>query len=85
VAGLVAEITQLEKEKEKLEQEKVFRETEEFVEREARDKLRMTKGGEHILVLPENQNEENPKSKLQISNNEESPNWKKWLDYWFGL
>ena len=83
VSGLAAEIANLEKEKEKLEREKAFRETAEFVEREARDKLRMTREGERILVLPGGQDEERAKSKEPRANNEEKTNWEKWLGFWF--
>ena len=86
VEELAAEVAGLEKEKEELEREKAFRQTPEFVEREARDKLRMVREGERILVLPEGQNERNPNYKLQIPNDEGTEaNWKKWLDYWLGL
>ena len=86
VGELVAEVAGLEGEKEALEKERAFRQTPEFVEREARDRLRMVKEGERILVLPrEEQNEKNPNIKYQISNNEEDANWKKWVDFWFGL
>ncbi len=79
---LAAEVAGLEKEKQELEAEKEFRESLEFVEHEARDKLRMTKEGEHILVLPEEQNKETPNTKHQTPSNEEKTNWKKWVDYW---
>jgi len=86
VAGLVVEITTLEKEQEELRREKAFRQTEEFVEQEARDKLRMVKEGEHILVLPGERNEEKANSKEQRANSEGTKtNWKKWVDFWFGL
>ena len=85
VEELAAEVAGLEKEKEELEREKAFRQTPEFVEREARDKLRMVREGEHILVLPDSQDKEISNIKFQIPNNEEEANWKKWLDYWLGL
>ncbi len=85
---LAAEIAGLEEQKRELEEDKEFRETEEFVEREARDKLRMTREGEYILVLPsEEQNEKSSKFKVQSSKNGEGTeaNWKKWVDFWLGL
>lgn len=82
---LAAEVAGLEKEREELEGEKEFRQTEEFVEREARDKLRMVREGERILVLPGGQDEEMSNVKYQISNSEGEANWKKWVDFWFGL
>lgn len=90
---LAAEVAGLEKEKQELEGEKEFRQTQEFVEREARDKLRMVREGERILVLPESQDEESSKFNLPAGkvgvqsskNDEEGANWKKWVDFWFGL
>ncbi len=85
VKELVAEVAGLEKKKQDLEQEKAFRQTPEFIEREARDRLRMVKEGERILVLPGEQNEESSKFKVQSSKNEEKKNWEKWIDFWRGL
>ncbi len=79
---LAAEVAGLEKEKEELERERAFRETAEFVEREARDKLRMIREGEKILVLPDGQDEEEANSKEQIAKSEEKKNWQRWIDYW---
>jgi len=85
VAGLVAEIAALEKEKEELQRERAFRQTEEFVEQEARDKLRMVKEGERILVLPEGNARDREEDRKQKTENRKEPNWEKWFDYWFGL
>ena len=82
VKELAAEVGGLEQEKQELEREKEFRESLEFVEREARDKLRMVKEGEHILVLPGEQNKEIPNTQYQIPNNKGEANWKKWVDFW---
>jgi len=79
---LVAEVAGLEEEKKELEQERAFRQTSEFVEREARDKLRMVKEGERILVLPEEQNKKTPNTKHQTPNNGVRANWKKWVEFW---
>jgi len=80
---LAAEVAGLEKEKAELEREKEFRQTEEFVEREARDKLRMVREGEKILVLPDGQNENGSGFKVQGSKNEGTEaNWKKWVEFW---
>ncbi len=72
----------MEKEKEEVEREKAVRQTEEFVAREARGKVRMVREGERILVLPKGQDEEISNLKSQISNNEEEPNWEKWVEFW---
>jgi cell division protein FtsB len=85
VAGLVGEIAELEKEKERLEQERGFRQTDEFVEREARDKLRMTREGEKILVLPESDARGGEEDREQKTEDGERANWQKWFDYWFRM
>jgi cell division protein FtsB len=84
VSGLQEEIAGLEREKAELEEERAFRQTEEFVEREARDKLRMVREGEYILVLPDAQNKKISNLKSQISDDEGTKaNWEKWMEYWF--
>jgi cell division protein FtsB len=85
VAGLVGEIAELEKEKERLEQERGFRQTDEFVEREARDKLRMIREGEKILVLPESDTRDGEEDREQKTEDGERANWQKWFDYWFRM
>ncbi len=89
VEELQAEVAGLAKEKEELEREKSYRETAEFVEREARDKLRMTREGERIVVLPEGQDEERADlpageagSGESRAESQEKPNWKKWVEFW---
>lgn len=57
-------------------------ESDEFVEREARNKLGLGKEGEVILILPK-QNLENPNSEKRNSNEvvlDNRPNWRKWWD-----
>lgn len=52
--------------------------SEEFVEKEAREKLGMTKGGEIVVILPEDF-EEMVKQSQGAVEPEEIPNWKQWL------
>lgn len=92
VGELKNEIQKLREEKSRLEEEKAFRQTAEFIEQEARNKLQMTKEGEHILVLPDSQNEKIPKSKTpalpagrQVPKTEGKPNWKKWVEFWLKM
>jgi len=83
VQELAAEVAGLEKEKQELEGEKGFRETREFVEREARDKLRMMREGERILVLPDSKisaDGEQDERGREVGG--EKANWKKWVEYW---
>ncbi len=84
VGELAAEVVELQKEKEELEREKAFRQTQEFVEREARDKLRMVKDGERIVVLPDTQKnaETNVEERGKVIGEESRPNWKRWIDFW---
>jgi len=85
VEELAVEIAGLEGQKRELEEDKEFRQTSEFVEREARDKLRMVREGERILVLPDaGQNEKGLGFGVQGLENEEKTekNWKKWVEYW---
>jgi len=55
--------------------------SEEFIEKEAREKLGMAKPGEEILVLPENVLEKNKTKDKE--NEEELPNFKKWWRLFF--
>ena len=57
--------------------------SEEFVEKEAREKLGLTKEGETIVILPEDFEEIVELSRKGIET-EELPNWRKWLGL-FGL
>lgn len=84
VGELLAEVAGLEKEKEELEREKALRQTQEFVEREARDKLRMVKDGEKILVLPGTQINADGKQdeRGKTAGVKAIPNWKKWVEFW---
>lgn len=52
-------------------------ESEEFVEKQARDKLFMVKPGERLVVLPNIEEEKTEKPKEAV------PNWKQWLDLFF--
>lgn len=82
VESLKAEVGELEAERKVLAEEKVYRETAAFVEKEARDKLKMVKEGEHLLVLPE---------KLPVlgaaataSGESTPPVWRQWWQVFFG-
>lgn len=55
--------------------------TPEFVEKEAREKLGMSKPGETLIILPENVKE---LANRKEEKKEELPNWKKWGQL-FGL
>jgi len=56
-------------------------ESEEFVEKEARDRLNLGKEGEVIIVLPKELVE---KEVEKEEKKEDLPNWKKWVEVFFG-
>jgi cell division protein FtsB len=53
--------------------------TPEFIEKEARDKLFMSKEGERKVLIPKEEKEQ----KELKSESENEPNWKKWLALFF--
>ena len=53
--------------------------SEEFIEKEAREKLGMGKNGEIVVILSESKNQKIKKSK----NQKELENWKKWYNLFF--
>lgn len=81
---LKSEVESLRQEMLALEGEWEYKKSEEFLEKEARDKLSMVKEGEKIVILPEKfkvlgeQTQEEKKSQADI------PAWKQWWDLFFG-
>ena len=71
----------LREENKKLKEQLEYTKSEEFREREIRDKLGLVKEGEAIVVLPK-ENDEN--SKLETRNSKPRPNWQKWWNLFFG-
>jgi cell division protein FtsB len=88
IVGLLNKTKEIGKEQEKLEKLKTdnialkqqleYVQSNEFVEKEARDKLGMAKDGEAVVLMPENTST----SETQIQQ-EESSNWKKWWQLFF--
>ena len=74
-----AKLKQVLKEKNILEKQLDYVKTPEFVEKEARDKLGMSKPGETIVILPDNI-EKVMGIKDTETEKEKVPNWKKWLN-----
>lgn len=73
----VAKLESLKAENERLKAEQQFRETPEFVEKAARDRLGLAKEGETVVILP----------KLEAQTSEKNPdssNLKSWLKRLFG-
>ncbi len=80
--GLAEEkVIELEQERANLEQKKEYYQSEEFVEEIARNKLNMAKGGETIVILPENIRDILGYKDSQLP--EFVPNWKQWLNLFF--
>jgi len=61
-----------------LKQQLEYVQSNEFIEKEARDKLGMAKEGEAVVLMPENVSKS---SENQIQG--EVPNWKKWWQLFF--
>lgn len=55
-----------------------------FVEKEAREKLGLTKEGETVLILPENIEEKDGNSQSYTLGEQKIPNWQKWRRLFFG-
>lgn len=53
--------------------------SEEFVEKEAREKLNMGRPGEAVVILPKSPEHQNTRTQEQ----KELPNWKKWYNLFF--
>ncbi len=72
------EVQKLEAENAKLKEEKAYRQTNFFIEKEAREKLGYGISGESTVIFKQEQ--ATPEAEVKT---EEIPNWKKWLDYLF--
>ena len=73
-------VEELKKENEKLEKDLEIARSEEFIEKQLRDKLRLAKEGEIIVILPDA--DEVKKFAPRMDEEEEilpDPNWKKWM------
>ncbi len=70
----------LEEEKERLQAEKEYYQSEEFVEKEARDRLNMSRPGEAVVVMPPSEERIVYAGQLET----EEPIWRQWLAY-FGV
>ena len=71
-------LEELKLENEKLKEQLSYVQSGGFVEKEAREKLGLSKEGEQVVILPENFEEIIASSQKKIEP-EEIPNWKKWL------
>lgn len=67
-------------ENERLKSELSYAQTQEFIEREVRDKLFMAKPKERIVIVPK---EDKESRNLSNEKEEDKPNWKKWFELFF--
>jgi cell division protein FtsB len=77
-------VEKLKKENEELEENLAITKSEEFIERQLRDKLGLAKEGEIVIVLPDEKILETLAPSLEEE--EETlpdPNWKKWLKMFY--
>lgn len=69
----------LKSENERLKQEFAYKKSDQFKEKEIRDKLGLVKEGETLVIVP--------KDDERLTTNDESenkPNWEKWKELFFG-
>ena len=72
-------LKELRKENEALKNELKYKESNEFAEKEIRDKLGLVKEGEAIVVIPQ----ESSGQPQESSGQDTRPNWQKWRDLFF--
>ncbi len=74
-------LEELEREHQELVQKREYYQSEEFVEKEARNKLNMSKPDEIVVILPPNlgQTEE----RKEFNSTVKTPNWQRWLKLFF--
>jgi len=80
VAEAQARLEKLKAENEKLNQDLEYTKTEEFKEKEIRDKLGLAKEGEAVVILPK----DNESDKREEIRDKSKANWEKWRDIFFG-
>lgn len=80
---LQKEVVELRSHVESLNWEIAHKESPEFLEREARDKLGLIKEGERVVILPENPAVLGGIVEDQPAKVDGSPNWKKWWRFLF--
>jgi cell division protein FtsB len=73
-------LTQLEQEKEKLQKELAYRESNEFIEKEARDRLGLAKEGETIAILPKKLQDQ---SQSKTPEQSQTSNFSRWFQRLF--
>lgn len=82
VATLAQEVEELKIEEEQLGQQLKYRQSEEFVEQQARDKLALIKPGETVVVFDDKSQILSTKSQKE-ENRSEQPNYQQWWGLFF--
>lgn len=80
---LKAEVAQLEQKREELEATAEYYKTDDFIEKEARDKLNMVKPGEKIVIITDDKSQGGEVATDQETIEEQIPNWEKWRRLFF--
>lgn len=88
IESLQVEIQKLDQENSEINNLISYFSTKEFEEKEAREKLNLQKEDERMIIIrkeldaqkKEKENENNP---VQVAEEDKSPNWQKWLEYFF--
>lgn len=76
IAASEQKLADLKKAQEDLSKEKERRQTESFIEEQARNKLGLARPGEEIIILPKEDKQKETSNKQK----ENLPNWQKWLN-----
>jgi cell division protein FtsB len=71
-------LAQVEQENQELKEQKKYYQSDEFLEKEIRDKLQMSKPGEQIVLLPQNIGQK--ENGEEVEEKQEKQTWQKWLE-----
>ena len=80
VGRVSRELAEAEAENKRLKERLEYVKSEEFVEREARERLGLGKPGEVVVILPTPSKIQDSKSGIQ-----DKPNWEKWWELYIGI
>jgi cell division protein FtsB len=81
IAQLEAKADEIQRDNQELSELIKYFNTPEYAERQAREKLNLKKEGEHVVVLPRDEEET---GNVAGVNSDQRNNPKKWFDYFFG-
>lgn len=82
VSALEEEISKLESKNTELSELINYLKSDDFVEKEAREKLNMQRPGEQVVLISKNETE---RTEINgVSDVQEKKNWQLWLEYFFG-